>query len=58
MSVTKDLKSFANEHPVVAVVAGGYFALAIALPLFGYSFIVTKVVEYDNSNGINGYNTW
>ena len=56
MSVTKDLNSFANEHPVVAVVVGGVAAFYV-LGLFGYGFVGGKVADAD-IKGINGYHTW
>ena len=56
MGVTKDLKTFANEHPVVAVVACGAFTF-YALGLFGYGFVGGKLADAD-IKGINGYHTW
>ena len=56
MGVKKDLKAFANEHPVVAVVVGGV-ATFYVLGLFGYGFIGGKVADAE-IKGINGYHTW
>tara|TARA_B100001094_G_C18061025_1_gene735063 strand:- start:76 stop:273 length:198 start_codon:yes stop_codon:yes gene_type:complete len=65
MGVTNDLKAFANEHPVVAIVAGGAFTF-YALGLFGYGFVGGKIFKNslgqtgvaDSVTGINGYHTW
>jgi len=56
MSTTKDLKAFANEHPVVAVVVGGVAAFYV-LGAFGYGFVGGKVADAD-MRGMNGYHTW
>ena len=55
MGVTNDLKGFAKENPVVAVVIGGVFTF-YALGAFGYGFVGGKVA--DSVTGINGYHTW
>jgi len=57
MGIQKEMKKFYKDQPVAALVIGGYFAFGVALPLFGYSFLGTKVLEYD-PKGMKGYQTW
>jgi len=63
VGLQKDMKAFYKKQPVAALVIGGYFAFGVILPVFGYSVLATKLVEYGNdtavpSPGLSGYQTW